>query len=86
MSSSATSPEGKAALVTGAATGIGKTIAAALATAGAQVVVNHNHTPEPAEKMVADIQAAGGTAIAIAADALIMLGRQPAHAGKDLSK
>ena len=86
MSSSATSPEGKAALVTGAATGIGKTIAAALATAGAQVVVNHNHTPEPAEKMVADIQAAGRTAIAIAADALIMLGRQPAHAGKDLSK
>jgi NAD(P)-dependent dehydrogenase (short-subunit alcohol dehydrogenase family) len=61
MSTSATSLQGKAALVTGAATGIGAAIAAALAAAGAAVVVNHNHTPEPAEKVVADIQAAGGT-------------------------
>ena len=60
--------DGKTALVTGAATGIGEAIATALAAAGAQTVVNHNHTPEPAEKVVADIQAAGGTAIAIAAD------------------
>jgi 3-oxoacyl-[acyl-carrier protein] reductase len=68
MSKSATSLEGKAALVTGAATGIGKAIAAALAAAGAAVVVNHNHTPEPADKLVADIKAARGTAIAAAAD------------------
>lgn len=68
MSVSATPLHGKAALVTGAATGIGKAIAAALAAAGATVVVNHNHTPEPAQKVAADIQAAGGTAIAIAAD------------------
>ena len=68
MTTSATSLKGKAALVTGAATGIGKAIAAALAAAGARVVVNHNHTPEPAEKVVADINAAGGTAIAVAAD------------------
>ena len=60
--------DGKTALVTGAATGIGEAIATALAAAGARTVVNHNHTPEPAEKVVADIQAAGGTAIAIAAD------------------
>jgi 3-oxoacyl-[acyl-carrier protein] reductase len=59
---------GKAALVTGAATGIGKAIAAGLAEAGARVVVNHPHTPEPASKVVADIEAAGGTAVAIAAD------------------
>ena len=59
---------GKAALVTGAATGIGKAIAAGLAEAGARVVVNHPHTPEPAAKAVADIEAAGGTAVAIAAD------------------
>jgi 3-oxoacyl-[acyl-carrier protein] reductase len=59
---------GKAALVTGAATGIGKAIAAGLAEAGARVVVNHPHTPEPAAKVVADIEAAGGTAVAIAAD------------------
>ena len=68
MSTSAPPLKGKAALVTGAVTGIGKAIAAALAAAGARVVVNHNHTPEPAEKVVADINAAGGTAIAVAAD------------------
>lgn len=59
---------GKTALVTGAATGIGKAIAIALAADGAQVAVNHDHTPEPAEKVVADIQAAGGSAMAVAAD------------------
>jgi len=64
MSKSTTSLSGKAALVTGAATGIGKAIAAALAAAGAAVVVNHNHTPEPADKVVADFNAVGGTAIA----------------------
>jgi 3-oxoacyl-[acyl-carrier protein] reductase len=59
---------GKTALVTGAATGIGKAIAAALAAAGARVVVNHPHTPEPAAAVVADIAAAGGAALAVAAD------------------
>jgi 3-oxoacyl-[acyl-carrier protein] reductase len=68
MSESATSLAGKTALVTGAATGIGRAIAAALAAAGASVVVNHNHTPQPAEKVVAEIGEAGGTAVAIAAD------------------
>jgi len=59
---------GKTALVTGAATGIGHAIALALAAAGATVVVNHNHTGEAADKVVAEIEAAGGTAAAIAAD------------------
>jgi 3-oxoacyl-[acyl-carrier protein] reductase len=68
MSNSAASLSGKCALVTGAATGIGKAIATALATAGARVVVNHNHTPEPAEKLAAAINEAGGTAMALAAD------------------
>ena len=68
MSSSATSLVGKAALVTGAATGIGKAIAAEFAAAGAQVVINHPHTPEPAEKVAAGIRVAGGTAITVAAD------------------
>jgi 3-oxoacyl-[acyl-carrier protein] reductase len=66
--SQATSLAGKTALVTGAATGIGKAIAGALAAAGARVVVNHPHTPEPAAAVVADIAAAGGVALAIAAD------------------
>jgi len=67
MSESA-SLAGKAALVTGAATGIGKVIAAVFAEAGAHVVVNHPHTPDLAEAVVEDIRAAGGSAMAIGAD------------------
>jgi 3-oxoacyl-[acyl-carrier protein] reductase len=59
---------GKTALVTGAATGIGHAISLALSRAGAAVVVNHNHTGDAAEKVVAEIAAEGGTAMAIAAD------------------
>jgi 3-oxoacyl-[acyl-carrier protein] reductase len=59
---------GKVALVTGAATGTGKAIAAALAAAGANVVINHNHTPDLAGMVAAGIETAGGTAVAIAAD------------------
>lgn len=68
MNESAAPLTGKTALVTGAATGIGKAIAAALAAGGARVLVNHNYTAEPAEKVVADIEAAGGAAMAVAAD------------------
>ena len=60
--------DGRTALVTGAATGIGKAIAHSLAAAGAQVVVNHPHTPEDAGHVVNSIHAVGGTALAIAAD------------------
>jgi 3-oxoacyl-[acyl-carrier protein] reductase len=63
-----TSLAGKTALVTRAATGIGKAIAAALAAAGARVVVNHPHTPEQAGQVVTGIEAAGGQALAISAD------------------
>ena len=60
--------DGKAAIVTGAATGIGKAIAFALAVDGARVVVNHLNTPEAAEAVVAQITRDGGEAIAVAAD------------------
>lgn len=60
--------DGKTAIVTGAATGIGKAIAFALAGDGARVVVNHLNTPELAEAVVAQITRDGGEAIAVAAD------------------
>jgi 3-oxoacyl-[acyl-carrier protein] reductase len=59
---------GKVALITGAATGIGKAIAAELAADGTTVVLNHPHTPDAANIVVKQIEAAGGQAIAIAAD------------------
>ena len=68
MSESVPPLAGKTALVTGSATGIGKAIAGALAAGGAQVLVNHNHTPELADKVVAGIEAAGGVAMTVAAD------------------
>jgi glucose 1-dehydrogenase len=60
---------GQKALVTGANSGIGEACARALAEAGADVAVNYVTHPEAAEKVVADINAAGGgRAIAIQAD------------------
>jgi 3-oxoacyl-[acyl-carrier protein] reductase len=60
--------EGKVAIVTGAATGIGRAIATALAAAGGRVVVNHLNTPELADAVVATIADGGGEAIAVTAD------------------
>ena len=51
---------GKVALVTGAAKGIGAGIAKAMAAAGASVVVNFASDRPGAERVVADIKAAGG--------------------------
>jgi glucose 1-dehydrogenase len=59
---------GQTALVTGAASGIGAGVARALAVAGAAVVVNYVAGAEQAEAVVADIRAAGGTAMALRAD------------------
>ena len=55
---------GKNALVTGAGRGIGKAIALELAAKGAFVIVNYNGSKEAAEQTVAEIEAAGGDAIA----------------------
>jgi 3-oxoacyl-[acyl-carrier protein] reductase len=60
--------EGKVAIVTGAATGIGKAIALAFGAAGARVVVNHLDTPDLADAAVDQISREGGEAFAVAAD------------------
>jgi glucose 1-dehydrogenase len=60
--------KGQSALVTGANSGIGKGIALALANEGANVVVNYVTHPEDAAAVVAEIEQAGGRAIALRAD------------------
>ena len=58
----------KTALVTGASRGIGRAIARRLADDGAHVFVHYNRSNNEADKLVAEIQRAGGTAEAVAAD------------------
>lgn len=57
-----------AALVTGAARRIGRAIAGDLAAAGWPVVIHHFESEDEAQSLVAEIDAAGGHACAIAAD------------------
>jgi glucose 1-dehydrogenase len=59
---------GQKALVTGANSGIGRAVALALGRAGASVIVNYVSRPEEAQKVVADIEIAGGRAFAFKAD------------------
>ena len=59
--------KGKVALVTGASKGIGAGIAKELAARGAAVAVNYSGSKAEAEKVVAEIKAAGGQAIAVQA-------------------
>ncbi len=53
---------GKTALVTGGSQGIGRVIAQALAAAGCRVLVNCAHNRANAERVAAEITAAGGAA------------------------
>ncbi len=56
------------AVVTGASKGIGAGIAKALAAEGASVVVNYSSSKEGAERVVHEITAKGGKAIAVQGD------------------
>jgi 3-oxoacyl-[acyl-carrier protein] reductase len=64
----ALSLQGRTALVTGAATGIGRATALLFARAGARVVVNHWRQANEAQALVAQILAADGDALAHEAD------------------
>jgi NAD(P)-dependent dehydrogenase (short-subunit alcohol dehydrogenase family) len=63
-----TTLQNKTALVTGASRGIGKATAAALARAGAHVLVHYHRGAQEAESLVTGIQAEGGRANAVSAE------------------
>jgi NAD(P)-dependent dehydrogenase (short-subunit alcohol dehydrogenase family) len=63
-----TTLQDKTALVTGASRGIGRATAAALARAGAHVLVHYGRSAQEAESLVSEIQAKGERADAISAD------------------
>ena len=60
--------EGQKAIITGSSSGIGTSVAMALAKSGADVVINYGRNSESANKIVEEIKADGGNAIAIGAD------------------
>lgn len=70
MSNNSPAPlNGKVALVTGGSRSIGAAIARRLAADGAAVALTYSASPGKAEEVVREIEAAGGRALAIHADA-----------------
>jgi 3-oxoacyl-[acyl-carrier protein] reductase len=63
-----TTLQNKTALVTGASRGIGRATAAALARAGAHILVHYGRSKQEAESLVAEIKTKGGRADAVSAD------------------
>ncbi len=69
MTNSSSKLLGKVALVTGGSRGIGAAIVQRLAADGASVALTYSGSKEKADELVRKIEAAGGKAIAIKADA-----------------
>ena len=57
--------EGKVALITGAAKGIGRAIALAMAAEKATVVINYNGSKERAEQVLEEVKALGAACISV---------------------
>jgi glucose 1-dehydrogenase len=60
--------EGRRALVTGSATGIGRSTVLRLTAEGATAIVNYVGPSDPADEVVGEVARAGGRAVAIEAD------------------
>ncbi|MBP1775946.1 MAG: fabG [candidate division NC10 bacterium] len=56
------------AIVTGASRGIGRAIAAALATTGHRIVLSYRDRAQEADDLVGQIRSKGGDALAVRAD------------------
>jgi len=59
---------GKAAIVTGSSSGVGRATALRLARKGCAVVINYSRKREAAERVAEEVQALGGRAVVVQAD------------------